>query len=91
MNYILDDKYIVIEKNKLKSSFDYLYSIGYTFQYTSLNEQLKTFYKYEKIYITTFFDKYLVWNNIIDSTISSRKELDINRLLRESKLKRILK
>ena len=88
---LLDGKYIVIEKNKLKQTIGYLYSIGYSFEYRKLDEILKDLSQYKKVYITTFFDKYLVWSKDLNNVIFCREEININILIRESKLKRILK
>ena len=93
----LDGKYIEIDRNKIKETVHLLYNIGY-YEIDPLNPQIRKanevisnverhYKEYDDIlYLHTF-------NNIIlISSMQPRENdfFDINKLLRESKLKRIL-
>ena len=91
----LNGKYILINKNNVNSTFEYLYKNGYKHRFYTIEELLgvvlKTFKSREFCYICVYTYDYhsLDWWYVSDPTNSVY--LNANFILRESKLKRILK
>ena len=93
VNFILDKKYIVINKNNFKQIIIFLYKNGYTWGYSSwaMDYTIKEFDKLTKerdpIYLK--FEGNMFFFNLTEPFHSEC--FNINKLLREDKLKRIFK
>ena len=90
---ILDGKYIVSDKNNLMFNIRILIGLGYD---TSLINEIILDYDYpgvDKFIIITIGEKIRLHNyeHYYETAIIYKDEINIIRLLREEKLKRILK
>jgi len=96
---ILDGKYIILRKNQIKPILNYLYSIGYnwpsTLNYNTENYEISNelYHKFESIAIMSIENKRLQYflTSEIHFNVDDRTFLDINKIIREHKLKYILK
>ena len=96
---ILDYSYIIVGKKQIKQILRILYSYGYCWRFVTTTDEefIEELYNLceTKIVITTYENNLLVayYTDNVDriERCSSRKELNVNSILREYKLKRILK
>jgi len=90
---LLDGKYIMVEKDKIGKTLEFLYSIGYDWLHKNGDYIYENLKDKEKIYIFSDEDdnSVIFWDSDTNRHISIKKYIDINKVLRENKLKRILK
>ena len=89
---ILDGKYIIFKKEQIYPILDILYNLGYKWSLHTNEEYSKILYNRYPKFCCIISDGYRLKVSKIDDCIEHNKEkLDVNILLREKKLKRILK
>jgi len=87
---ILDGKYIMTTKNNYIKVLDFLYSKGYIWINKEYKEQfMRSLVTHDFMYIYSYDNIRIDWN--YNEVPYDRKEININILLREDKLKQILK
>ena len=96
MKDILKNKYITLNKNELKTYLRILYDFGYKWRSnrSDMFNILSNLINTESIYIYLDNDGFLVWFQFYEKCPfieNVKTRLDIKKILREEKLKRILK
>ena len=97
MKNILDGKYIIIENKNIIKNLNVLYELGYSWKYNITPDEkisVMLYETYDEIYILTFDNMSLGgYDNLkmIKTNFPNYIEIKISHMLREQKLKRILK
>jgi len=89
----LEKTYIKINKSTVEYTLKFIYKEGYgwTAENYTINYAMSFFELHNYNYVVLFKNKFFTFGNEINFDIKSYKQFNINKYLREEKLKRILK